>query len=88
MNKDFLIKKIYYIEELVFKCNFHEVIKETVEIVENIEENFKFSKEENQRIWKEIIYYLTLSLENKDYLLASDILKYELKTVLQNENLF
>lgn len=87
MSVDFLVKKIDYIEELVFECKFHEVIKNTVEIVETIEENFNFSKEENLKIWKEIMYFLTLGLKNKDYLLVSDILKYELNYVLQAEDL-
>jgi hypothetical protein len=77
-------KNIDNIIELIFKCNFNEIIQNTLEIVEYIEGNIKFS---NKEVWKQIMYYLTIALENKDYLLVGDILKYELKPMLQKENL-
>lgn len=77
-------KNIDNIIEAIFKCNFNEIIQNTLEIVEYIEGNIKFS---NKEVWKQIMYYLTIALENKDYLLVGDILKYELKPMLQKENL-
>lgn len=78
-----LAKKIDATVELVFECDFNGVIKNTIEIVENIEKNIKFSNKENKKTWKQIVYYLNLGLENKDYLVLGDILKYELKPVLE-----
>lgn len=80
-------KNIDNIIELIFKCNFNEIIQNIVEIVEYIEGNIKFSNKESKEVWKQIMYYLTIGLENKDYLLVGDILKYELKPMLQKENL-
>ncbi|MBU5269557.1 hypothetical protein [Clostridium cochlearium] len=80
-------KNIDNIIELVFKCKFNEVIQNTVEMVEHIENNIRFSNKENKEFWEKIMYYLTIGLENKDYLLVGDILKYELKPMLQKENL-
>ena len=80
-------KNIDNIIEAIFKCNFNEIIQNTVEVVESVEKNIRFSNEESKELWKKIMYYLTLALENKDYLLVGDILKYELKIILQTENL-
>lgn len=87
MTIDSLEKKIDDTVELVFVCNFNEVIKNTVEIVEYVEKNVEFSNEENKESWKQIAYYLTLGLENRDYLVIGDIMKYELKTLLRKEKL-
>ncbi|WP_048601374.1 hypothetical protein [Rubeoparvulum massiliense] len=88
MTTSLLSNKIINTEKLVFECNFGEVIKHTIDIVENIEKNIVFSNEENKQTWNQISYYLAMGLENKDYLVIADILEYELKPLLRSENLF
>lgn len=88
MTTSFLSKKIIDTERLVFECNFGEVIKNTVDIVESVEKNIVISNEENKQTWNQISYYLAMGLENKDYLVIADILEYELKPLLRSENLF
>lgn len=86
MNTEGLQREIDKIIELIYECNFNKVIKNTLEIVENVEKKLKFCLEENEKIWKQIMQYLLLGLENKDYLVVADILKYELKPILKKEN--
>ncbi|NMB96574.1 MAG: hypothetical protein GYA02_08175 [Clostridiaceae bacterium] len=87
MEIDSLTEKIDNIIETIFECNFNIVVQNTLKIVEYIDQNIVFSNEENRETWKQIIYYLTIGLENKDYLAVGDILKYELKPMLEEENL-
>ena len=83
MCKDSLKDKIDNIIGEIFNCNFSNISKMTLEISEEIETNNIFAYDELNKDWKEILYYLMISLENKDYLLLGDILNYELKTILK-----
>lgn len=77
-------EKIDMVEELVFLGKFNEVITNTLMIVEYIETSKKEIDKEFKELWNEILQYIMIALENKDYLLAIDILKYELKPILKN----
>lgn len=79
-----LEEKIDMVEELVFLGKFNEVITNTLIIVESIEISKKEIDKEFKELWNEILQYIMIALENKDYLLAIDILKYELKPILKN----
>ncbi|EJP6470963.1 hypothetical protein FDG09_08330 [Clostridium sporogenes] len=82
MASDGVRRKIDNTIKLVFQCNFTEVLQNTVEVVEYIEKNDVFFNEENKKKWKQIMQYLMIGLENKDYLTVGDILNYELKPML------
>lgn len=81
-----LKKKIYSIVDEVFSCKFTNIPSFTLEIAEYIEKNRVFLNKESKNKWNEILYYLMIALENKDYLMVSDILKYELEPILPKEN--
>lgn len=81
-----LKEKIYDIVDAVFSCKFTNIPSSTLEIAEYIEKNKVFSDKESKNKWNEIVYYLMIALENKDYLMVSDILKYELEPILPKEN--
>lgn len=83
MCKDNLKNKVDNIIGEIFNCNFKNISKMILEISEEIEKNNIFAYDELKKDWKEILYYLMISLENKDYLLLGDILNYELKTILE-----
>lgn len=68
---------------LIFKGDFQEVIKNVMEIIESIENGNVFCDVDDNKSWKEITYYLSVGLENKDYLVVADLLKYELRPLLQ-----
>lgn len=82
MTNDGIIREIDNTIKLVFQCNFSEVLKNTVEVVEYIEKNSTLFDNENRETWKQIMQYLMIGLENKDYLAVGDILNYELKPIL------
>ncbi|MGO5065112.1 hypothetical protein [Clostridium sp. LCP25S3_F8] len=82
MTSDGIRRKIDNTIKLVFQCNFTEVLQNTVEVVEYIEKNAVLSNNENKETWKQIMQYLIIGLENKDYLAVGDILNYELKPIL------
>lgn len=86
MDIDSISERIDQTVRLVFQCNFSEVIKNTLDIVEYIQTHMEFSKEENKKAWEQVTNYLVVGLENKDYLVVGDILKYELTTILESEN--
>lgn len=79
-----LEKKIDYIEESVFLGKFNEILTNVLSIAETIDNNKQLTENNFEESWKQILYYIMVSLENKDYLLVSDILKYELKPMLNN----
>lgn len=79
-----LEKKINAVEELVFLGKFNEIFTNILDIVESMETSKKYKDKKNEELWEQILKYLMISLENKDYLLASDILKYELKPILDD----
>lgn len=85
---DFLMEKIDETIMSVFELKFIEVIRNTLDIVEYVNKDISLKNENNKELWKQIIYYLTISLENKDYLAVGDILNYELKSILKEEILF
>ncbi|HHY04326.1 MAG TPA: hypothetical protein GX534_03980 [Thermoanaerobacterales bacterium] len=80
-------KQIDQIIQDVFQINFNEIQKKIIQISEYIENNKVFFNTEKQEIWAQILNYLTIGLKNKDYLVIADILKYELKPLLEKENL-
>lgn len=82
MTSDDIRRKIDNTIKLVFQCNFTGVLQNTVEVVEYIEKNAVLSNNENKETWKQIMQYLIIGLENKDYLAVGDILNYELKPIL------
>ncbi|HHV96233.1 MAG TPA: hypothetical protein GXX37_07145 [Clostridiaceae bacterium] len=88
MKVDFLMEKIDETIMSVFELKFIEVIRNTLDIVEYVNKDISLKNENNKELWKQIIYYLTISLENKDYLAVGDILNYELKSILKEEILF
>ncbi len=80
-------KQIDQVIQDVFQINFNEIQKKIIQISEYIENNKVFFNTEKQEIWAQILNYLTIGLKNKDYLVIADILKYELKPLLEKENL-
>lgn len=87
MNNLDLKKDIQIIEELVFKYDFNEVVLRTVKIVEYINNKVVFDGDETKNNWLNIIQYLMTGIENKDYLVISDILKFELLPFLKQEKI-
>lgn len=79
-----LEKKINMVEDLVFSGKFNEASTDVLYIVESIESKKKDKDKKIEELWKQVLNYIIISLENKDYLLVSDILKYELKPILNN----
>lgn len=79
-----LEKKINMVEDLVFSGKFNEASADVLYIVESIEFKKKYKDKTSEKLWKQVLHYIMISLENKDYLLVSDILKYELKPILNN----
>lgn len=79
-----LEKKINMVEDLVFSGKFNEASADVLYIVESIETKKKYKDKTSEKLWKQLLHYIMISLENKDYLLVSDILKYELKPILNN----
>ncbi len=80
-------KQIDQVIQDVFQINFNEIQKKIIQISEYIENNKVFFNTEKHEIWAQILNYLTIGLKNKDYLVIADILKYELKPLLEKENL-
>ena len=87
MSTSHIVEKIDHTIELIFDCKFQEVITNTIDIIEYIENNNVFLNKENDETWKQIIEYISVGLQNKDYLFIADLLKHELKHLLEKENL-
>lgn len=76
-------RKIENISNLVFTQNFNKVISEVLELMETIESKHIFTGTEYMLFWNELLQKMSKSLENSDYLLCRDLLKYELEPVLR-----
>lgn len=78
-------EKIDEVIESIFECKFNEVTKNTIEIVDYIENNIIVANNAKKEIWNKVLNYLIIGLENKDYLIVGDILKYEIKPILKGD---
>lgn len=79
---DNLIDVIDNIQEKLFLYEFDElsnhidiIVNKLLSVLNNLDEN-------DGNIVKDILNVLSISLENKDYLLYNDVLEYELKPFL------
>lgn len=82
MLKNTLRDKVTVLEADVFKGNIGQVPVQVIEIVQLVEEEIEEFSETFQAEWQQILNYLLIALEKKDYLLVSDICKYELMSRL------
>lgn len=77
-------KKIDQICELILQYKFNDSIQNLVTVLDQILAEKNIEQEKNNSI-NEILNYLDIALENKDYLFVHDLLKYELKPMLINK---
>lgn len=77
-----LIKEIENIREGIFLYDIGNLIENILRIVENIEVKYNKMNAERRNSFNEILKWLNIYMENKDYLTVSDILKYELTAFL------
>lgn len=82
MLKEALKDKVDTLEESVFKGYLGQVPAQVVELVQLVEMEIENYPDGFKKEWQQILNYLLGALESKDYLLVSDILKYELLTRL------
>lgn len=78
---DLLIEKIHELEREIYNCNFDNVINEIINIIQEIECKKLLVTSQNK--WSKIMNYLLANLENKDYLIIADVLKFELVPLLK-----
>lgn len=67
------------IREKIYEYNIKNALNDTVLLIESL--NLQLS-DNNRLKYNEIVKYIVLSMENKDYELLSDILKFELEPFL------
>ncbi|SHH83309.1 hypothetical protein [Clostridium grantii] len=80
-------KVIEYIEDAqqsIFKYNISEITENIGNICNELEDLIKEFEDKDREQLNEILYYINMSLTNKDYLLCADVLEYELKYFLEN----
>ena len=77
-------KQIDEIRDSVFKYEIREAVDNTIKLLEKIESISTQFSDEYKIKYSEIIKYIFASIENKDYLALSDILKFELEPLLVN----
>ncbi|MCY6483669.1 hypothetical protein OW763_04815 [Clostridium aestuarii] len=76
---------IKQIRENIFDYRVDEFINDTVSLIDELSKDLKNLINEDEVKFNEIINYINISLQNKDYLLLADILKYELAPLLKKE---
>ncbi|MGG0510575.1 hypothetical protein ABE078_24245 [Priestia megaterium] len=77
-------KKIDQICEFILEYKFNDSIQNLVTVLDQILAEKNIEQEKSNSI-NEILNYLDIALENKDYLFVHDLLKYELKPMLINK---
>lgn len=82
MELENIVYNIKDIEKNIFDYNINNVMKDIlsqVDLIYNLAN--KLNADAISRI-NNVLKYVTIALENKDYLLLADLLEYELKTIL------
>ncbi len=78
MNLTELEKSITNIRKKIFDYDISELQTEILLLIEMIQNKIVNLSTEDLMYFKEISNYITVALQNKDYLVLGDILKYEL----------
>jgi hypothetical protein len=58
-----------------------------IRLLENISQCIQTGGDEVKQNFNSILNYINISLENKDYLVLADILKYELKKFIEDNSI-
>lgn len=77
-----MINEINVIIELIHEYKINEGIKRLLSLIEEIYSQINSSEKEKIHKFNEIMNYINIALENKDYLLLYDILENDLKYFL------
>lgn len=79
-----LILNIDHICNLILSFKFQESVNELVMYLDSLIKNIQ--EEENRINLTEVMGYIEIALENKDYLFLYDLLIYEVKPIVEKEN--
>lgn len=83
---DKLIKYIEDTQQSIFKYNISKVSKNIENICNELDRLLLSFEDKDKKQLNNVLYYINISLSNEDYLLCADLLEYELKPFLNNNN--
>lgn len=71
------------IRKLIYQYKIREALDNTIKLLEQLENSSRLFNEEQKTKYKNIVNYIYTSMENKDYKVLSDILKFELISLFE-----
>lgn len=84
MNLEEIKQYVKEIREKIFDYEIDDLPKYIIEVFEKLQHIEKNFNDEEKKVFHDIIEYIQLGLENKDFLVVADILFYELIVFIEN----
>ncbi|QZY54315.1 hypothetical protein [Crassaminicella profunda] len=80
-----LEKQVDEIIDNIFKYKIDIAIEQTITIIEEIMNDIENTISMDQNRFEDIMNYINIALQNKDYLFLADLLKYELMLSIKKQ---